>query len=96
MNRIAFVALCALGALPCCGADNEAVAEQAADEKLVRDAGVKPDDAGLLTFFKERTLAADDERKLAGLVRRLGDADFAAREEATQLSYGAARRPWRS
>jgi HEAT repeat protein len=85
MNRLTLLVLCSLGVLPCRAADNDMVAEQAADEKLVRDAGVKPDDAGLLAFFKERTLGADDQRKLAALVRQLGDTDFGTREEATRL-----------
>src|SRR5262249_20656488 len=85
LTRLPPLVLCPLGFLASRAADNEVVAEQAADEKLVRDAGVKPDDAGLLAFFKDRTLSADSQRQLAALVRQLGDTDFATREEATRL-----------
>ncbi len=56
----------------------------AADERLVKEAGVEPSAAGLLAYFRERTLTETDVKHLEGLVRRLGDEDFTVREKASR------------
>lgn len=53
------------------------------DEQVLRAAGVKTDGAALLGFFRRRTPGAEDVRKIAGLVRRLGNRSFAVRERAS-------------
>jgi len=55
----------------------------AADEEMLRAAQVGTDGAGLLDFFRERTLTDSERRHLQELVRRLDDDDFAVRERAT-------------
>ncbi len=65
--------------------DADKVAENGADdERLVRAAGVTPDGAGLLAFFRQRTLSDADRKRLQGLVRDLGSEDFATREAASR------------
>jgi hypothetical protein len=54
------------------------------DERLLRNAGIKADAAGLLDFFRGRTLGVEEGRRLEGLVRQLGSENFERREEATK------------
>jgi hypothetical protein len=65
----------------CPAAEDEAAA---ADERLVKEAGVSPDAAGLLAYFRERTLTAADVKSLEALVRQLGDDNFQTREKASR------------
>jgi HEAT repeat protein len=52
------------------------------DQRIVREAGIKPDAADLLKYFKDRTLKAPDPKEIALLVSMLGDEDFNSREDA--------------
>jgi hypothetical protein len=56
--------------------------EAAVSEKTLRDAGQATDDAGLLKFFRRRTLTEADRNRLARAVRNLGADAFADREQA--------------
>src|SRR5262249_33275307 len=53
-------------------------------ERLVREAKVNPDAAGLLAFFRKRTLKDPDRETMARLVRQLGSRSFAQRETASR------------
>jgi hypothetical protein len=55
----------------------------AADEQILRDAGVATNGAALLDFFRKRTIAVPDQEKLKQLVRQLGDDSFEMRERAS-------------
>ncbi len=61
------------------------------DQKIIREAGQKPDGPSLLDYFKKRTLKAPDPKDIAALVRQLGDEDFFTREKAfvSLMSLGA-------
>ena len=59
-------------------------AESAEDEKLLRKAGLPTDGAGLLRYFRDRTLTPGDRARFAALVRQLGASSFAAREKASR------------
>jgi outer membrane protein assembly factor BamB len=61
------------------------------DEGILKDAGVGTSGEALLDFFRKRTLSADDDAKLVGLVRRLGDLSFTVREQATTDLIGLGR-----
>ncbi|MGE3807831.1 MAG: HEAT repeat domain-containing protein [Gemmataceae bacterium] len=52
------------------------------DEATLRDAGLQTDGAALLDFFRQRTLSEQDMKRLAGLVRLMGDESYAVREKA--------------
>jgi hypothetical protein len=91
--RLAIFLLAAvLAPASCPAADDETAA---ADERLVKDAGISPDAAGLLAYFRERTLTAADVKRLETLVRQLGDERFEAREAAAKelVGRGAAAAP---
>ena len=45
------------------------------DQKIIREAGRKPEGPELLEYFKQRTLKAPDPKDIAALVRKLGDED---------------------
>jgi len=53
------------------------------DELFLRQAGLKTDDASLLTFFRNRTLTVADEARVRALVRQLGDRSFRRRQHAS-------------
>jgi HEAT repeat protein len=55
----------------------------AADEKALKDAGLKTDSAALLDFFRKRTLTPTERGKVEGLIHQLGAAAFRTREQAT-------------
>jgi len=69
-------------------ADTEALAT---DEKLLSDAGLRTDAAGLLGFFRQRTLSDADQARLAAKVRFLGDRLFQVLEKTTQELIAAGR-----
>src|SRR5262245_48119017 len=54
------------------------------DETLVRDAKEPTDTAGLVAFFRKRTLSETDRAALQGLVEQLGARSFAKREDASR------------
>src|SRR5262245_58532279 len=53
------------------------------DEDFLQTHQIGLDDASLLTFFRQRTLTDADRQKLEQMIRQLGSADFAQREEAS-------------
>src|SRR4051794_2820935 len=61
------------------------------EEKLLREAGVKTDGPGLVTFFRTRRLAPGDQERLVRAVRLLGDNAFRVREQATTELLAAGR-----
>jgi HEAT repeat protein len=63
-------------------ADNES---EAADLKTLKEAGLDGEDgAGLLNFFRSRTLADEDRDKIQALIRQLGDDDYSVRDRASR------------
>jgi hypothetical protein len=72
-----FLVVIVLGLLP--GVTRPA--DPAADEKILQDAGVALDDAGLLRFFRTRT---PNEEQIRALIRQLGDDSFEVREQASK------------
>ncbi len=54
----------------------------AADERLLRDQQIATDDAGLVSFFRDRTLAPEQVAALKANLQRLGSAKFNVREQA--------------
>jgi hypothetical protein len=66
-------------------------AERAADERMLRAAGVGTDNAALLAFFRERTLGEAERTRMILAVRQLGDDDFHVREQATADLRAAGR-----
>ncbi|MCS7047578.1 MAG: hypothetical protein NZO58_14570, partial [Gemmataceae bacterium] len=52
------------------------------DEEVVRAANVATDDAGLLQFFRQRTLPDAEREKYQALVKQLGSEVFRQREQA--------------
>jgi hypothetical protein len=66
------------------------------DEQVLRRAGIATDGAGLLRFFRQRTLDGADEMRIQALVRELGDDQFKVREKASHqlVSIGARARPY--
>jgi hypothetical protein len=79
--RLLVLALALRAPAACLAADNET---NAADERVVKEAGITPDAAGLLRYFRERTPTAEDDKRLRALVRQLGDEQFAVREKASK------------
>jgi HEAT repeat protein len=55
----------------------------AADVKLMREAGLTLDNNALLAFLRARTLAEIDRTKILALVRQLGDDDFEVRDRSS-------------
>jgi hypothetical protein len=76
---------------PCSAGADDAAIEQAADEKTLKDAGVPTNGAGLLAFFRERTLADAEFTRLQEATRLLGDDDFHVREKASADLKAAGR-----
>jgi HEAT repeat protein len=67
----------------------------AADEQILKDAGVATTNDGLLEFLRKRTLNDNDQEYLKNLIRQLGDDSFQVRERASSqlLTRGAAAEP---
>src|SRR5262245_7740999 len=65
---------------PLTAADPDLVA---ADEQILQAARVPTDGAGLLDYFRKRTLADVDRGRLEALIRKLGDDNFEDREKAS-------------
>lgn len=61
------------------------------DEKALREVGLKADGATMLEYFRKRTFPDADAKKIAQLVRDLGDEEFDIREKAyaTLAAMGA-------
>ncbi|MGH7171777.1 MAG: HEAT repeat domain-containing protein [Gemmataceae bacterium] len=54
------------------------------DVAKLQAAGIATDGAGLADYIKQRTVTVADEKRIKALVRRLGDDEFKAREEASR------------
>ena len=54
----------------------------AADEAVVRNAGLKTENEALLAFFQYRTLSTKDMTAVAELIRQLGSESYRLREHA--------------
>lgn len=52
------------------------------DRKVLKTAHVAPDAAGLLAFFRQRTLGPDERKRLLALVQQLDSDTFATRQDA--------------
>src|SRR6266851_2512643 len=61
-------------------ADDDSVA---ADLQVLKKAGIPSDTAGLLNFFRRRTLTESDRERIEGWIRELGDNEFATRQRAS-------------
>jgi HEAT repeat protein len=63
---------------------------QLTDEQLLRSAGLAPEGAALVDFFKARTRLTADREKVAGLITQLGSKKAEERERAMGelVSYG--------
>jgi hypothetical protein len=70
--------------LPAVRAEAPSDAAVKEDERLVSEAKVNPDAAGLLAFLRKRTLTENDRQTMARLVRQLGSRSFAQREAASR------------
>jgi len=80
MTFLAGVVLVLAGGSPALAADEQPFA---IDEATLRAAQAGTDGAGLLEFFRQRTLTDSERRHLQRLVRQLDDDDFDVRERAT-------------
>jgi hypothetical protein len=56
----------------------------AEDESILQATGVAPDGESLLAFFRSRIPSAADRERLQDLLRRLGDDEFATRNQAAK------------
>jgi hypothetical protein len=54
------------------------------DESVLKRAGIGTNGSDVLTFFRKRTLSAEDLRTIPVLARQLGDTEFDKREEASK------------
>jgi HEAT repeat protein len=62
----------------------EPAASAAADEQLLKAAGVGTDAMALQAFFRQRTLGESDRTQIEAWVRQLGSEQFREREEASK------------
>lgn len=71
-----------------CGSPAAAIAEQSsqvdADVETLREAGVKPDAAGLRAYLKQFIPSASDAARVAQLIKDLGGEEFKVRQAATK------------
>ncbi len=65
--------------------------DPADDEKVLRDAGVATDPAGLVAFVRSRTPSPNDPSRLSALVADLGSGQFPRRERASRELTEAGR-----
>jgi len=74
-----------LAALPQNGSGADPAADTtAADQEILRSAGVATDAAGLVAYLRKMVLPEAERAKIEGLVQQLGNERFATREEATE------------
>jgi hypothetical protein len=98
MPRLAFLLPLVLVALLMVAppASTQPPADNADDEKLLKDAGYKLDAPDLLEFFRKRTFSADDQQRAAKLAGQLGNEQYEVRENASQelIKLGPLARPY--
>src|SRR5262249_39316184 len=61
------------------------------DERVLKEAGIAPDGAGLLDFFRRQTLSEAEHKKLQAAVRLLGNEVYAVRKAAGESLIRAGR-----
>src|SRR5437588_6435894 len=88
------VLLALLAARPTQADDKDTAQEE--DERLVREAKEPTDAAGLVAFFRKRTLSDANLASLEQLVKQLGARSFAQRESASRqlLKWGTPAKPF--
>ena len=66
------------------------------DEQTLKDAKVGVDGPGLLAYFQQHTTPADQQERIGGLIRQLGDDSYKVREKASAdlAKLGAAAVPY--
>jgi HEAT repeat protein len=98
MPRLAFLLPLVLVALLMVAppASTQPLADNADDEKLLKDAGYKLDAPDLVEFFRKRTFSADDQQRAAKLAGQLGDEQYEVRQNASQelIKLGPLARPY--
>lgn len=68
----------------------------AADESLLKAAGLTGDGPALLDFFRKRTVQSADPKKIKSLIKQLDDDSFRVREQASEelVKYRRFAEPW--
>src|SRR5262245_19750167 len=61
------------------------------DERVLKEAGITVEGAGLLDFFRRQTLSEAEYKKLQAAVRLLGNEVYAVRQAAAQSLIRAGR-----
>jgi hypothetical protein len=85
-----FVLVCLGGlAWPAAGAAGEG--PQAADEGILKQAGLGSDGPALVEYFRKQTPTAAERARLTQLIKRLGDPSFRVREKASRDLVKAGR-----
>jgi hypothetical protein len=79
--RLAVMASLVIVAGTLCSADPAPT--ESADEKLLREAKLPTDGAGLLAYLGKQTVPADKKGRVPGLIKQLGDDSFKVREKAS-------------
>jgi HEAT repeat protein len=93
--RPVFVAIFLTAIAFLAGARADDAEQSAADQQLLRQAGIEIEDAPLLEYLRKRTLIDDDVAKVKDMVRKLGDDVFVVRKQAVNdlVALGATARP---
>jgi len=68
----------------------------AADEALLKAAGLTGDGPALLDYFRKRTVQSVDPKKIKSLIKQLDDDSFQMRERASEelVKYRKFAEPW--
>ena len=66
-----------------CAADAPPASTMEADEQTLKAAKLSTDDAGLLQFFRDRTLSPQRRDQILALITRMGNDNYWIREQAT-------------
>lgn len=95
MSRRSFAVVFLTGLLLAPGTPATAEDTAAVDLATLKAAGVETTPAGLLAFFKKRTLSDEMRQRILSLIRQLGADEFVLREKATQdlIDLGTPGRP---
>ena len=56
---------------------------EAADLKLMAVQKIEPTEAGLLQYFKSKTLSVEDQKKFRAMVKSMGNSSYVVREQAS-------------
>jgi HEAT repeat protein len=94
--RLLLVAVLATALLvPFASAQSTDAEQLATDQQILKQANVEVDDAGLLEYFRKRTLRDADRENVRAMVRKLGDEVFVVRNRTTNdlIAMGTTARP---